>query len=58
VLLGAGVLWGGVTGLYVGMVALTAAMLAQAAWLAHRAGPLLAAARSAGAARSEGAAAR
>ncbi len=40
-LLGAGVVWGGATGLYVGMVATTAAMAAQAGWLARRAGPLL-----------------
>jgi len=39
--LGAGVAWGAVTGLYVGVVGLTVAMLAQAAWLGYRAGGLL-----------------
>lgn len=44
VLLGGGVIWGGATGLYVGMVGTTIAMAAQAAWLAFRAGPSLRAA--------------
>lgn len=49
ILLGAGVVWGGMTGLYVGVIGTTVAMAAQAAWLAHRAGPVL---RDAIAARS------
>ena len=41
VVLGAGAAWGAVTGLYVGVVGLTVAMLAQAAWLGYRASGLL-----------------
>lgn len=41
VVLGAGVLWGTFTGLYVGALGMSAALAAQAAWLAHRAGPVL-----------------
>jgi len=37
----AGAAWGAVTGLYVGVVGLTVAMLAQAAWLGYRASGLL-----------------
>ncbi len=36
-----GIAWGGVTGLYVGVIGMTLAMIAQAAWLAHRARPVL-----------------
>src|SRR5690606_35804663 len=43
-LLGAGVAWGEITGLYVGMVGTAVAMAAQAGWLAYRAGPTLRAA--------------
>lgn len=46
VTLGAGVVWGGVTGVYVGVVGMTLALATQAVWLAYRAGPVL---------RSEGA---
>ena len=46
VVLGAGVAWGGATGLYVGMVGMTVAMAAQAAWLGFRARPLLRPARA------------
>lgn len=44
VVLGAGVVWGGMIGVYVGMIGMTAALATQAAWLAHRAGPVLRAA--------------
>jgi len=40
-LFGVGVAWGGAPGLYVGIVGTTIAMAAQAAWLSHRAGPIL-----------------
>jgi hypothetical protein len=39
--LGAGVAWGGMVGVYVGMIGMTAALATQAAWLARRAGPVL-----------------
>ncbi|HET8985819.1 MAG TPA: hypothetical protein VFN03_08680 [Trueperaceae bacterium] len=39
--LGAGVMWGGMIGVYVGMIGMTAALATQAAWLAHRAAPVL-----------------
>ena len=39
--LGAGVVWGGMTGLYVGVIGMTVALATQAAWLAYRAGPVL-----------------
>mgnify|MGYP000852012306 CR=1 FL=1 len=41
VILGAGIAWGGMTGLYVGVIGMTVALAAQAAWLAYRAGPVL-----------------
>lgn len=37
----AGVAWGHVAGLYVGLLAFTAATAAQAAWLWHRSAPVL-----------------
>ncbi|MEX2501348.1 MAG: hypothetical protein WD336_03140 [Trueperaceae bacterium] len=37
-----GIVWGGVPGLYVGVIGMTLAMIAQAAWLAVRARPILA----------------
>jgi hypothetical protein len=45
--LGAGVVWGGMTGVYVGVIGMSAALATQAAWLAHRAGPVLRATGSA-----------
>lgn len=39
--LGAGVVWGGMIGVYVGMIAMTVSLATQAAWLAYRAGPVL-----------------
>lgn len=39
--LGAGVIWGGVTGVYVGVIGMTLALVTQAVWLAYRARPLL-----------------
>lgn len=39
--LGAGVVWGGMTGLYVGMISMTASLATQAVWLAFRAEPVL-----------------
>src|SRR5690606_4848408 len=39
--LASGMAWGGMTGLYVGMIGMTAALATQAAWLAHRAKPVL-----------------
>lgn len=39
--LGVGVAWGGMVGLYVGMLGMTAALATQAVWLAHRAAPVL-----------------
>ena len=39
--LGGGVVWGGMIGVYVGMIAMTVALATQAAWLAYRAGPVL-----------------
>ena len=41
VILGAGIAWGGMTGLYVGVIGMTIALATQAAWLAYRAGPVL-----------------
>jgi len=38
-----GIVWGGVPGLYVGVIGMTLAMTAQAVWLAWRARPILAA---------------
>src|SRR5690606_14609002 len=39
--LGAGVVWGGMTGLYVGVIGMKAALATQAGWRGYRAGPVL-----------------